>query len=193
MKWRMSTMSEVEAVFSRSAPWRGFARRFVLPLAVGGRTREGTALEIGGGSGAMAEQLLESHPHLRITVVDIDPAMTATAQQRLRRFGDRAASLTADVSALPYPDQSFDLVLSWLMLHHTITWEDALAEARRVLRAGGTLVGYDQLDTVPARFIHRIDRSEHRHPAKQRLELPTPCPPTPAAAPSADCVRLRSR
>jgi len=31
-----------------------------------------------------------------------------------------------------------------------------------VLRPGGTLLGYDLLDTAPARFIHRVDRSEHR-------------------------------
>lgn len=154
-------MSRVEAAFCRSAPWRGFARRVALPWAVGDRKLRGHALEIGGGSGAMAEQLLELHPQLRVTVLDIDPAMTAAATRRLRRFGHRANAVTADVSAAPYPDQSFDLVLSWLMLHHTVTWERALAEAHRVLRPG-TLLGYDLLDTASARLIHRIDRSEHR-------------------------------
>ena len=110
----------------------------------------------------MAEQLLELHPQLQITMLDIDPAMTLAAQRRLRRFGNRAATVTADVNAVPYPDQTFDLVVSWLMLHHTITWEHTLAEALRVLRPGGTLLGYDLLDTAPARLIHRIDRSQHR-------------------------------
>lgn len=113
----------------------------------------------------MVGQLLESHPHLRITVVDINPAM-AMAQQHLRRFGDRAATLTADVSALPYPEQSFDLVLSWLT-HLTITWEHTLAEARRVLRPGGTLVSHDLLDTVSAR-LHPSHRPIRALPVRQR-------------------------
>ena len=36
-------------------------------------------------------------------------------------------------------------VLSWVMLHHTVEWERALAEAIRVLRPSGQLVGYDLL------------------------------------------------
>ena len=155
-------MSRVEAVFCRSALWRTFARRAVLPWALAGRTLEGACLEVGGGSGAMAEQVLERHPQVRLTIVDVDQDMTAVADHRLSRFEGRAATVTADVSALPFPDRSFDIVLSWLMLHHTITWEESLTEVRRVLRPGGVLIGYDLLDTAPARFIHRIDKSEHR-------------------------------
>lgn len=50
----MSVMSTVEASFCRSAPWRGFARRVVLPWALRDTEVGPQVLEIGGGSGAMA-------------------------------------------------------------------------------------------------------------------------------------------
>ncbi len=64
----------------------------------------------------------------------------------------------ADAARLPFPDGRFDLVMSAAMLHHVIEWDDALAEAVRVLRPGGRLVGYDMLDTVPIRLIHLGER-----------------------------------
>jgi SAM-dependent methyltransferase len=42
------------------------------------------------------------------------------------------------------------------MLHHVAGWPRAVAEAVRVLRPGGRLVGYDVLDTAPVRWAHRI-------------------------------------
>ena len=77
---------------------------------------------------------------------------------RLSQFGDRVTARHADATALPFPDDAFDAVLSWVMLHHTLEWEKALAEAIRVLRPGGQLVGYDLLSTAPLRLLHRTRR-----------------------------------
>ena len=68
----------------------------------------------------------------------------------------------ADGTRLDFADDSFDAVCSWLMLHHTIDWEGVLAEAARVTRPGGTIVGYDLTDTAIARVVHRLDGSDHR-------------------------------
>lgn len=110
----------------------------------------------------MAEQLLARFPDLMMTVADIDPTMQGSARRRLARFGDRVEIQAADVTALQFPDREFDQAYCWLMLHHTIKWEDALDELVRVVRPGGVIVGYDLLDTALARAIHRIDRSAHR-------------------------------
>ena len=48
------------------------------------------------------------------------------------------------------------------MLHHIIDWERAVAEVARVLRPGGTFVGYDLLRTPLASLFHRLDGSPHR-------------------------------
>ena len=63
---------------------------------------------------------------------------------------------------LPFPDGSFDAVLSWVMLHHTVEWEKVLAESVRVLRPGGHIVGYDLVSTAPTRLLHRHEGSHSR-------------------------------
>jgi methylase of polypeptide subunit release factors len=61
----MPTMSRFEAAFCRSAPWRFWARRVVLPWALQGIQPDGHVLEIGAGSGAMAAELLAAYPASR--------------------------------------------------------------------------------------------------------------------------------
>ena len=157
----MPSMSAVEQRFCRSGVWGLVARRVILPWALQGHHLDGELLEIGGGSGAMAAGAARSFPDLRLTVTDIDPAMVNTARQRLH---DRPNVVVerADVTDLPFADESFDYVVSYLMLHHVVGWQQALVEAARVLRPGGKLIGYDLSKTRVAEWIHRADRSPHR-------------------------------
>lgn len=48
------------------------------------------------------------------------------------------------------------------MLHHVRYWEQSIAEAARVLRPGGTLIGYDLTASRLASWVHLADRSPHR-------------------------------
>jgi ubiquinone/menaquinone biosynthesis C-methylase UbiE len=50
-------------------------------------------------------------------------------------------------------------VLSVLMLHHVVAWEQALAEAVRVLRPGGRIVAADLLANAPLRLLHQAEVS----------------------------------
>jgi ubiquinone/menaquinone biosynthesis C-methylase UbiE len=158
----MPAMSPLEAAFCRSAPWRLFARRLVLPWALQGIRPQGRVLEIGAGSGAMAAELLAMYEDIAMCVTDFDDAMVAAATERLVTFGDRAECRQADATALTFSGASFDTVLSWIMLHHTMAWEDALREAVRVLRPGGQLVGYDLLATRPFALLHQAEGAAHR-------------------------------
>lgn len=158
----MPEMSKAEAAFCRSAPWRMFASRVVLPWALQGHRPVGRVLEIGAGSGAMAAALLRSHPGVSVVATDVDSAMVAAARERLAPFGDRAEARRADACDLPFGDAAFDAVVSWIMLHHTVRWESALAEAARVLRPGGWLLAYDILANRPARHLHELEGSTHR-------------------------------
>ncbi|MFP5318879.1 MAG: class I SAM-dependent methyltransferase [Acidimicrobiia bacterium] len=158
----MPVMSKVESVCCRSAPWRAFTRRLVLPWALGDTELGGRVLEIGSGAASDAEEMLRRFPSVRITATDVDPAMVAAAQRGLRRFGSRATVVNADATRLPFANEAFDVVVSFLMLHHVIAWEEALTEAGRVLRPGGLLMGYDLLRSAPAQVLHRLDRSPHR-------------------------------
>ncbi len=105
-------------------------------------------LEIGPGPGGLAVELARRHAGLRLTGLDIDPAMVERAAVRARRerLDDRLAFVVGDVAALPFPDASFDLVTSSFSVHH---WPDAaagFAEIRRVLRPGGRVIVYDLPD-----------------------------------------------
>jgi len=158
----MTVMSGVEARFCRSAPWRGFARHVVLPWALRDVSFEGHGIEIGGGSGAMAYELLCQQPHLSLTMTDLDPAMVSAARKRLGPFGSQASVVLDDATALDFQADSFDFACSWLMLHHTMRWETVLSELVRVVQPGGTVIGYDLAATGLASVIHRVDRSAHR-------------------------------
>ena len=158
----MPSMTPVERAFCQSAPWRLFTRHVVVPWALGGEAPVGRVLEIGGGSGAMAAELLERYPDITMVVTDFDESMVADATHRLRRYGKRVEIRQADATALAFDDASFETVVSFIMLHHTVHWEKALAEATRVLRPGGKLIAYDLLRTRAMARVHRTDDSEHR-------------------------------
>lgn len=159
----MPNMSRFQVAFCRSRPWRALSGHAVLRWALQGFEPRGNVLEIGAGSGAMAADLLARYDQFNMTVTDFDKAMVDSASARLAEFGNRVLVRQADATALPFPDGSFDAVLSCVMLHHTIEWETALAEAVRVLRPGGHVVGYDLLSTGPLRLLH------HRDAARLRL------------------------
>ena len=141
-----------------SLPYRLAARRIILPWILQGVEPSGEGLEIGAGVGALTAQLLAQYPRFRMVATDTDTELVGMAEQVLSSFGRRASVQRADAIALPFPDGRFDLVLSAAMLHHVIEWDKALAEAVRVLRPGGKLVGYDVSDTAAGRLIRAGER-----------------------------------
>lgn len=102
-------------------------------------------LEIGHGPGGLAVRLARRLPTLRLTGLDIDPAMVELAEARAAREGlaGRVRFVEGDVAALPFGDAVFDLVVSSFSVHH---WSDpgaGFGEIRRVLRPGGGAIVYD--------------------------------------------------
>lgn len=153
-------MSRIETAFCRSSAWGRFAGSVILPWALQGHDLSGDVLELGAGSGASATALLQRSPGIRLTVTDIDERMVARARSRLPHPGIQVEQ--ADATALPFDSASFDFVLSFLMLHHVVNWQAAIAETARVLRPGGLLLGYDLTASPTAKLIHLLDRSPHR-------------------------------
>jgi ubiquinone/menaquinone biosynthesis C-methylase UbiE len=97
------------------------------------------ALEIGAGTGYFSLNLLQAGAIERATVTDISPGMLATLEGNAERLGLTVRAAAADAEALPFPDESFDLVFGHAVLHHLPDLRQAFSEFARVLRPGGTL------------------------------------------------------
>lgn len=74
-----------------------------------------------------------------LTGVDLSPAMLERARERANVLGRRVGLLEGDVTALPFPDASFDAVASTLTLCTIPDPVAAVREALRVCRPGGRL------------------------------------------------------
>ena len=90
-------------------------------------------LEVGCGTGVMAERL-HALPGVTLVATDFSPRFVELTAAR----GIDARQ--ADISYLPFDDDSFDVVFAGWMLYHVRDLERALNEVRRVLRPGGTFV-----------------------------------------------------
>ncbi len=136
----MPIMPFGERFICRTPMWRSFARS-IVGWSLSGETLSGAVLEVGGGSGAMAKGMLSRFPDVQLTVADLDPLMVESVNRQLASFGDRAKAVVGDATDLPFEDNSFEVVVSNLMLHHIGNWEAAVHEAIRVVRPGGRFVG----------------------------------------------------
>jgi SAM-dependent methyltransferase len=72
-----------------------------------------------------------------ITLTDFSEGMLAAAQQNMARVPHAFTFAVADVQAIPYPADSFDMVVANHMLYHAPNIPAALAEIRRVLKPDG--------------------------------------------------------
>lgn len=98
--------------------------------------------------GGLALRSLRPDQGVRYVACDISPAMLERTRRRADELGvgDQVETLEADVGALPFDDDEFDLVLSLTGLHCFPDPGQALREMVRVLRPGGQLVGSTLLE-----------------------------------------------
>jgi ubiquinone/menaquinone biosynthesis C-methylase UbiE len=96
-------------------------------------------LEIGCGTGSLLLAVKRSQPGAEVVGLDPDAAALAIARRKADRAGVRVQTDQGYADELPYPDASFDRVLSSFMFHHLprAAKEASMREARRVLRPGG--------------------------------------------------------
>ncbi len=102
----------------------------------------GRLLEVPVGTGVLTMPVYAALPQAAVTCLDYSADMMAHAQKRAAALGLANVSFVqGDVGALPFPDESFDLVLSLNGFHAFPDKDKAFAETCRVLKRGGVFCG----------------------------------------------------
>ena len=92
-------------------------------------------LEVGCGMGT--DLLQFARGGAEVTGVDLTPRSIQISQQHFAVYGERGDFAISDAEHLPFADQSFDVIYSNGVLHHTPDTAGAVREIHRVLRPGG--------------------------------------------------------
>jgi glycosyltransferase involved in cell wall biosynthesis/ubiquinone/menaquinone biosynthesis C-methylase UbiE len=95
-------------------------------------------LEIGGGVGTDLSQFAKHGA--RVTDLDLSAGHLALARENFDRRGLAGTFVHHDAEALPFPDNSFDVVYSNGVLHHTPNTAAVVREIKRVLKPGGKAI-----------------------------------------------------
>lgn len=113
-----------------------------------GLPTEARMLEVGCGRGIALPVLDRLCRPRRLVGLDIDDRLLAKAAEELRRSGADAELHCGDVRDLPFPDDSFDVVIDFGTLFHIARAETAAAEISRVLVPGGLFVHETKVSQV---------------------------------------------
>jgi ubiquinone/menaquinone biosynthesis C-methylase UbiE len=114
--------------YSEYAPWMPRLMEFE-------KFRDARLLEIGCGMGT--DLLQFSRGGARCVGIDLTPRSIEITQHRFKLYGADGAFMISDGENLPFRSESFDVVYSNGVLHHTPDTEGAIREVHRVLKPGG--------------------------------------------------------
>lgn len=117
-----------------------YARDRFVAVAGSGGWPYGRVLELGAGTGFFLLNLKQAGVVGEGHVTDISPGMVEAARRNARNLGYEVEGRVADAEAIPYDDDTFDLVVGHAVLHHIPDVEQAFREVLRVLRPGGRFV-----------------------------------------------------
>lgn len=158
-------MNENHDVLCASPEWAEHLESEVLEPLVATVDLGEDMLELGPGPGAATRWL--RHRVGRLVALELD----ATAAARLAEefAGSNVTVEVGDCTCAPFPDASFDAVGAFTMLHHLPTHGQqfaTLAEAFRLLRPGGVLIGADSLASQELHTFHEGDTYNPIDPAR---------------------------
>jgi len=125
-------------------------------------------LDVGCGTGELLARLAAKYPDARLAGLDPVPDMLEVAK---RKLSDKVDLRVGWANELPWPDASFDIVVSCNMFHYITHPVEAIQEMERVLRPGGRIVITDWCDDYLAcrvcnlylRLTNRAFYKTYRH------------------------------
>ncbi len=165
-------MNENHARVCTSPEWAQHIQTDVLPTLTRDADLGEEMLEIGPGPGAATEWL--RHKVKRLTAVEVNEEAAALLAERYA--GTNVEIRIGSGTDLGYPDDSFDSVGAFTMLHHVPTLAQQnkiLSEAFRVLRPGGVLICSDSVASNGLHHFHADDTYNPVEPASVLGRLQT--------------------
>jgi ubiquinone/menaquinone biosynthesis C-methylase UbiE len=165
-------MNENHAELCPSPEWAAVIQDEVLPSLTQHADLGEDMLEIGPGPGAATEWLRQKVK--RLNAVEVDAAAAGKLADRFA--GSNVEVVVGSGAELSFPDESFDSVGCFTMLHHVPTLalqNKILAEALRVLRPGGVLVCSDSLASNDLHHFHESDTYNPVEPTSVLARLQT--------------------
>lgn len=112
---------------------------FIHSVAQFTRHKDKRVLEIGVGAGT--DHLQWARAGVDLYGVDLTDAGIDITSRRLAMYGLESNLKQVDAETLPYEDNSFDIVYSWGVIHHSNNPEAIINEIKRVLKPGGNFIG----------------------------------------------------
>ena len=140
-------------------PFRGIHTRLLADVVAANLPRGARILDVGTGPGTIPIDLAAAAPQLTIDGLDLSAPMIdhAAAAARVAGCDDRVTFVAADAGDMPFPDGSFDLIVSSMSQHHWSDVPSVVGEIRRVLRPGGRAWIYDARP-----MLHRAEHAARR-------------------------------
>ncbi len=109
---------------------------YILDFAKFEQSKGKRVLEIGVGLGADHQQFAEAGAIL--TGIDLTQRAIEHTKNRFDTFKLQSTLMNCDAENLSFSDETFDIVYSWGVLHHSPNTPRAIGEVLRVLKPGGT-------------------------------------------------------
>ncbi len=158
-------MNSIEKALMNNPVRAAIQRRYEAPLLkrLGGTVDGEHVLEIGCGQAVGTQIILEQFGAAHVTAIDLDPAMIDRARERLRDHGDKVALRTGDAEHIDAPDDSFDAVFDFGIIHHIPNWRASIEEVHRVIRPSGRFYFEEVTSHALARWSYRtfLEHPEH--------------------------------
>jgi ubiquinone/menaquinone biosynthesis C-methylase UbiE len=136
---------QVEVLFGGGAA--AMRRQALVPLRAALIGRPGAQLlDVGCGTGRFLREVKANYPRLGVTGLDLSPYYLEVARRELRSWS-RVQLVVGAAEAIPFADGQFDAITCIYLFHELPSGvrRAVVAEIRRVLKPGGTLVFVDSL------------------------------------------------
>ena len=121
---------------------------------------QGSILDIGTGPGWLLVRLHQKARGLRLTGLDVSPSMIGKARKNMADLGlsDVIEVKVGSASNMPFPECTFDAIVSTGSIHHWKEPTAGLNDVYRVLKDGGYALMYDLVSDTPASVLKETAR-----------------------------------